>query len=55
MSKSLITVEQLRAYTGNYEEDVLDLYTVVCESATDVVIDYFAQVFARIGHRSFKR
>lgn len=58
MSKSLITVEQLRAYTGNYEEDVLDLYTVVCESATDVVIDYlgfdpsfndYDEVFSGIG------
>lgn len=40
MVKSLISIEQLRAYTGNYEEDTLGLYDVVVQSATEIVVDY---------------
>ena len=40
MVKSLISIEQLRAYTGNYEEDTLGLYEVVVQSATEVVVDF---------------
>lgn len=38
--KSLITVEQLRAFTGYCEEDKEGLLDTVCQSASSVVIDY---------------
>lgn len=54
----LITIEQLREYTGNYEEDKLNLFDVVVDSASRVVIDYlgfdpvfrdYDEVFSGIG------
>lgn len=38
--KSLITKDQLRAYTGNYEEDTESLFDTVIDSASSIVIDY---------------